>query len=74
MTQPNVAAVGAVSGQVAPGFERVRQAFADNFSQRDELGAATTMFYQDRKVVDLWGGIAEASSSAPWHEDTLVLA
>lgn len=74
MTQPNVAAVGAVSGQVAPGFEPVRQAFADNFSQRDELGAATTMFYQGRKVVDLWGGIAEASSSAPWHEDTLVLA
>ncbi len=29
-----------IHGRVAPGFEPVRQAFADNFAQRGELGAA----------------------------------
>ena len=63
----------AVSGQVAPGFEPVRAAFADNFSQRGEQGAACTMFHRGRKVVDLWGGVADAGSQAAWREDTLVL-
>ena len=63
----------AVAGQVAPGFEAVRTAFAQNFSLRGEQGAACTMFHRGSKVVDLWAGIADASTQAPWREDSLVL-
>ena len=58
-----------VTGFVAPGFEAVRDAFADNFGieldalnamlhgpGRAETGAAISLFHQGHKVVDLWGG------------------
>ena len=64
---------GVVQGVVTPGFEAVRTAFAQNFEQRGEQGAACTMFHRGRKVVDLWGGIADASTQAAWNEDSVVL-
>ena len=51
-----------MSGFVKPGFEAVRQAFIDNFSLRNELGAACCIYYQGEKVVDLWGGIRDRVS------------
>lgn len=63
----------AVSGRVAPGYERVRDAFASNFAQRGELGAACAVFHRGANVVDLWGGVADKHSRAPWRADTLVL-
>lgn len=62
-----------VSGQVAPGYDAVLEAFRQNFSERGELGAACTIFHRGRKVVDLWGGVADAARQAPWREDSLVL-
>lgn len=62
-----------VQGEVAPGFEKVRAAFASNFSERNELGAACAVFHRGKKVVDLWGGIRDQKTNAPWEEDTLVL-
>lgn len=60
-------------GHVAAGFEAVRQAFADNFSHRQELGAACCIYRHGEKVVDLWGGVRNASTGEPWQEDTMVL-
>jgi CubicO group peptidase (beta-lactamase class C family) len=51
----------------------VREAFAENFSRRNELGAACCVYYRGRKAVDLWGGICNAATSEPWEEDTMVL-
>ena len=62
-----------VQGQVAPGFEAVAQAFADNFSQRGELGAACTIFWRGDKVVDVWGGSQEKGTQRTWQQDTLAL-
>ena len=63
----------AVEGDVRPGFQAVREAFAQNFLQRRELGAACCVYYHGEKVVDLWGGTRDVSSGAPWEEDTMVL-
>jgi CubicO group peptidase (beta-lactamase class C family) len=63
----------AIYGTVAPGFERVRDAFARNFTHRKELGAACTVELHGERVVDLWGGVRDAASGAPWQEDTMVL-
>lgn len=62
-----------IRGDVAPGFEAVRDAFEDNFTDRGEVGAACCIYVNDRKVVDLWGGLADRKSGRPWEEDTPVL-
>jgi CubicO group peptidase (beta-lactamase class C family) len=62
-----------ISGVVQPGFEPVRQAFIENFSKRNELGAACCIYYQGEKVVDLWGGIRNKITGEPWEENTMVI-
>jgi CubicO group peptidase (beta-lactamase class C family) len=62
----------AIHGIVAPGFERVRTAFHENFEQRGELGAAFAATLDGQVVVDLWGGLSDAESRRPWQDDTLV--
>jgi CubicO group peptidase (beta-lactamase class C family) len=63
----------AVEGDVAHGFESVREAFAANFQRRRELGGACCAYYRGRKVVDLWGGIRNAITREPWERDTMVI-
>lgn len=58
-------------GQVAPGFEEVREAFAANFADRGEVGAAYAVMLDGEPVVDLWGGMADAAAGRPWERDTL---
>lgn len=62
-----------IHGHVLPEFEPVRRAFIENFTARDELGAAVAVTIDGEAVVDLWGGIRDADTRAPWEEDTMVL-
>jgi CubicO group peptidase (beta-lactamase class C family) len=62
-----------IAGFVKPGFEAVRAAFVENFTRRNELGAACCIYYQGEKVVDLWGGVRNKVTGEPWEEDTMVL-
>ncbi len=62
-----------INGEVAPGFERVRDAFAANFEKRGEVGAAFSLYHRGAKVVDLWGGVADEASGRPWAEDSVVM-
>ncbi|MDQ4137584.1 MAG: beta-lactamase family protein, partial [Actinomycetota bacterium] len=61
-----------VDGVVAPGFERVRERFAEGL----ELGggAAVAVYVDGEPVVDLWGGIADRHTGRPWEHDTLGVA
>jgi CubicO group peptidase (beta-lactamase class C family) len=63
---------GLIQGYVDKGFEAVRTAFIENFSLRNELGAACCIYYQGEKVVDLWGGFRNQATGEPWEEDTMV--
>lgn len=68
-----VADVGAlVSGECAPGFEAVGEAFAANFAERGEVGAAVHVLVGGQVVVDLVGGWANEAGTRPWTADTLV--
>jgi CubicO group peptidase (beta-lactamase class C family) len=69
MNQTNVK----ISGHVKPGFEAVREAFVENFTRRNELGAACCIYYRGEKVVDLWGGVRNKRTCEPWEEDTMVI-
>jgi len=62
-----------VDGKVEPGFEGVRDAFARNFEEHGEIGAAFALYVDGRAVVDVWGGTADAATGRPWEEDTLQL-
>jgi len=62
-----------VEGHVTPGFEPVRQAFAENFVRRGELGGACCAYHRGKRVVDLWGGIRNKHNDEPWLQDTMVV-
>jgi CubicO group peptidase (beta-lactamase class C family) len=59
-----------VEGTVAPGFERVREAFAEGMNE--ELGASFAAVCDGRVAVDLWGGWADREQTRPWTRDTIV--
>ncbi|GFG75298.1 serine hydrolase domain-containing protein [Mycobacterium botniense] len=60
-----------IQGSYAPGFERVRDEFEQNFAVRGEVGAAVAAWVDGELVVNLWGGFADAARTRPWREDTL---
>ncbi|MBE3044245.1 beta-lactamase family protein [Candidatus Bathyarchaeota archaeon] len=62
-----------IEGHVSAGFDAVRDAFAENFSRRHELGGACCVYHRGEKVVDLWGGVRNKSTGEPWQEGTMVL-
>jgi len=62
-----------IQGHVSRGFEAVRDAFEENFVQRDELGGACCVYYRGEKIVDLWGGIRNKATGEPWERDTMVV-
>ncbi|MEW2515196.1 serine hydrolase domain-containing protein [Streptomyces sp. NPDC046870] len=61
-----------IHGHCDPRFTAVREAFAENFRARGELGAAVAVTVAGETVVDLWGGWADAARTRPWARDTVV--
>ncbi|MGW4230272.1 serine hydrolase domain-containing protein [Streptomyces sp. NPDC004980] len=61
-----------IHGHCDDRFAAVRDAFAANFAERDELGAAVTVLLDGSPVVDLWGGWADKDRTRPWERDTVV--
>jgi CubicO group peptidase (beta-lactamase class C family) len=61
-----------IHGTVEPGFEPVRAAFEQNFTDGFEVGASFCAVLDGRVVADLWGGYADAELSRPWKQDTIV--
>jgi CubicO group peptidase (beta-lactamase class C family) len=62
-----------VHGSVAPGFEAVADAFAANFRDHGEVGAACAVRVGGEQVVDLWAGVADPASGRAYGADTLQL-
>ena len=62
-----------VEGLVSPGFERVRDAFVENFHRRRELGGACCAYHRGVKVADLWGGVRNRHTGEPWEQNTMVV-
>jgi CubicO group peptidase (beta-lactamase class C family) len=60
-----------IHGICAPGFEPVKEAFAANFAERDEIGASVAVAKGGEPVVNLWAGWADPDRTKPWQEHTL---
>lgn len=61
-----------IHGFAAPGFEGVRAAFAQNFAEAKELGAAFAAVRDGEILCNLWGGHADRARTRAWAADTLV--
>lgn len=59
-----------IHGTVEAGYEQVADAFADAFSGRPAMGAGLTVRVDGRRVVHLWGGVADEQRATPWDEHT----
>ena len=62
-----------IQGTVEQGFGTVADAFAANFTERGELGAAFALYVDGAAKVDIWAGTADKRTDRPWSEDTLQL-
>src|SRR5689334_13154010 len=62
-----------IDGWAATEFEPVLDAFARNFDERGEVGAAVCVYLDGQPVVDAWGGVADARTNTPWQRDSIVL-
>jgi CubicO group peptidase (beta-lactamase class C family) len=61
-----------IGGRCDTRFRGVREAFAENFETRGEVGAAVCVIVDGREVVDLHGGWRDADRTRPWAHDTIV--
>ncbi|NNL67300.1 MAG: beta-lactamase family protein, partial [Myxococcales bacterium] len=63
-----------IGGTCDARFAGVRDAFARNFAEHEEVGAAVCIRLHGRTVVDLFGGHSDETRTQPWQADTLVNA
>ena len=61
-----------IGGWCDPRFTAVRDAFAANFADRSETGAAACLALHGTVVADLWGGRNGPGPAPPWQRGTLV--
>jgi CubicO group peptidase (beta-lactamase class C family) len=61
-----------IDGNCDARFASVREAFAENFVKRGDVGAAVAVTIDGKPVVDLWGGYADKARTRPWRNDTIV--
>lgn len=53
-------------------FTPVRDALAENFRERGELGAAVAVVVEGETVVDVWAGWSDVARTRLWERNTLV--
>lgn len=61
-----------ISGNCDSGLGGVKDAFASNFSLRDDVGASIAVVKDGELVVDLWGGHLDRAGKTPWERDTII--
>lgn len=68
----DIASTTEIHGTFDPRFESVRDAFAANFEQSNEVGASAVVTLNGETVVDVWGGLAVEGTDRPWEQDTII--
>uniref|UniRef100_A0A914PPW3 Beta-lactamase-related domain-containing protein n=1 Tax=Panagrolaimus davidi TaxID=227884 RepID=A0A914PPW3_9BILA len=63
-----------VEGFVAPGYERIKDAFEKNFIDGWEPeGGSLAVYHKGKLVVDIWGGYADKECRRLWKSDTITI-
>jgi CubicO group peptidase (beta-lactamase class C family) len=61
-----------IDGHCEPRFTAVREQFFANFTERGDVGAAVCVYQDGVRVVDCWGGHADAARTRPFGPDAIV--
>ena len=61
-----------VQGSCAPGFEGVRAAIAATLDSGRDVGACAAVTVDGELVADVWGGVIDQQTGAPWERDTII--
>src|SRR3989338_69306 len=61
-----------VRGDYDPAFRPAVDAFLENYSVEEEIGSATALMVDGRKVLDIWGGYRDGARTLAWEADTIV--
>jgi CubicO group peptidase (beta-lactamase class C family) len=59
-----------LQGGTGEGFGAVADAFAANYAERGEVGAALVVYQHGEPVVDLWAGLADPRTGRAWAATT----
>jgi len=62
---------GKVEGFCEESWRPVLDEFVRNFHERGEAGASLTVRHEGQTRIDVWGGIADPATGAPWRENSV---
>ena len=62
-----------IKGYIHPGFSSVAHTLAKQLPKNGIGGAAVSVYFKGRQVVDIWGG-TQNREGRPWERDTLALS
>ena len=60
-----------IHGEVDPRFAGLKDAFAENFRSRGEVGASCCVTLDGTVVAHLWAGVADQETGRAWDEATV---
>ena len=65
-------AIREIHGHCDPQFSLLKDAFAANFADGEEIGASLAIVQDGEMVLDIWSGHSDREGRKPWRADTLV--
>ncbi|MBN9028729.1 serine hydrolase [Rhizobium sp. YJ-22] len=60
------------AGEYEPEFRPAVDAFIGNYEVEEEIGSASALYVDGRKVFDIWAGFRDEAKTKPWGQDTIV--
>jgi CubicO group peptidase (beta-lactamase class C family) len=61
-----------IDGTCDPQLESVRELMAASLDSGEDVGLSVCAIQDGRVITDLWGGVADQESGAPWLQDTII--
>jgi CubicO group peptidase (beta-lactamase class C family) len=61
-----------VNGTCDERFNAVRDVLAANLENGQDVGASAAVVVDGELVVDIWGGVIDQETNAPWERDTII--
>ncbi|MDC0074967.1 beta-lactamase family protein [Alphaproteobacteria bacterium] len=61
-----------VSGYFDTKFKKLIDFINSLLIEGEEIGCSVTLFFEGKKIIDIWGGWQNSNNCTPWQHDTIV--
>ena len=61
-----------VSGYFDTKFKKLIEFINSLLIEGEEIGCSVTLFFEGKKIIDIWGGWQNSNNCTPWQHDTIV--